>query len=338
MSLVFSIILAGCTLVEEVINDPYVSLVKNGHFNSYPDQTVGEAFDSFFSSPSWTYFEADTGEDVVEFTGGFTYYEQEAEALIQFIVYEDDSFEINAVSYNDIPQNMFNYMLLISAIYENDVDELDFETEEVATVEEQTSAQQEDTQVVTDADLINDVKSSILEEINYHNIGDIFNESLFSNGSWNVDNGVVSFDGHYNGEIFPGEPSHLSFTFYPDTNNFYYSTEIKYNGTEVSEEGHYSIIELLQYALQSDLVLEEEFTIGPWEAIDLVEYVTGFQYADAYDASTGQYETEPESMQIFGTFCWIIPVIDPVSANFYGEFYVDWYTGDIYDEFGEIIY
>lgn len=88
----------------------------------------------------------------------------------------------------------------------------------------------------------------------------------------------------------------------------------------------------------ADTGVEEEageFAISSWEAIEIVEKQTGFQYADSYDTVKEQYSTEPESIQIFGTFCWIIPVMDPKNAMYAGELYVDANTGVIYNMAGE---
>ena len=80
--------------VENALDDPgvedlFISAVKNAVPEDYPDITIGEAYDNYFSSPAWRAFEsagaADGGiEYVVEFTGGCIYEDAEAEALIQF--------------------------------------------------------------------------------------------------------------------------------------------------------------------------------------------------------------------------------------------------------------
>ncbi|WP_218197304.1 hypothetical protein, partial [Pseudomonas sp. 2995-1] len=75
-----------------------------------------------------------------------------------------------------------------------------------------------------------------MEDISYYQIGDIFNEELFHESNWNVQDELVTFRGHYNGEIFPGEPSHLTFTFHPDADGYYYSTNIRYNGSDVTDD------------------------------------------------------------------------------------------------------
>jgi hypothetical protein len=93
--------------VEKEINelDPRASFVKNGTLDGYPDMTVGEAFEQFFGNPQWEYFEADTGESVVEFTGDCVYQEVDVEANLQFILHEDDTFEVGALSFNDVLQS-----------------------------------------------------------------------------------------------------------------------------------------------------------------------------------------------------------------------------------------
>lgn len=82
-------------------DNEYIKIVKNGVNDNYPDITYGEAFDDFFSSPTWKYFkgskkksddEEDKSEDgekeydVVEFTGYCTYDDEDVKALIQFDV------------------------------------------------------------------------------------------------------------------------------------------------------------------------------------------------------------------------------------------------------------
>lgn len=82
-------------------------------------------------------------------------------------------------------------------------------------------------------------------------------------------------------------------------------------------------------------VNNEDFKISSSQAISIIEDKTGFQYASAYDNSTGQYDNEPEVIQIFGTFCWIVPVIDPTNPVLAEELYVDANSGIIYNEVGE---
>ncbi len=82
----------------EVVNpldDPkaeelFINAVRNAVPGDYPDITIGEAYENYFSSPEWSAFEAassyddDTIDFIVEFKGGCIYKDAEAQALIQF--------------------------------------------------------------------------------------------------------------------------------------------------------------------------------------------------------------------------------------------------------------
>ena len=105
---------AGCSFFE----DATVSLVKNGHLNNYPANTVGEAFDSFFSNPQWKSFTADKGKQVVEFAGKCMCFEKEATVKMQFVVSDDKTFEIEYLDVNDIPQSRLLMAALLSKVYE----------------------------------------------------------------------------------------------------------------------------------------------------------------------------------------------------------------------------
>lgn len=129
-------LLSGCTSATDVaqkagqvINDeikhqaskvdPNVLSVKGGTLGEYTNITVGEAFETFFADPKWKYFKADTEEDVVEFTGYCTYQDVKVLARLQFIVNEE-TFEIGALSFNDVPQNELIKASLLSKIYEHE--------------------------------------------------------------------------------------------------------------------------------------------------------------------------------------------------------------------------
>ena len=97
----------------------YIEMVKNGYNTAYPEKTYGEAFEAFFSNPTWKYFEAETGETVVEFTGGCMYLDAEVKARLQFILdIEAGSFEVGALSFNDVPQMELITAGLLSSIFE----------------------------------------------------------------------------------------------------------------------------------------------------------------------------------------------------------------------------
>ena len=129
--------------------DEHVIGVKNGYPNAIPDITYGEAFESFFGNPTWKYFEADTGEQVVEFTGYCTYQDAEVKARLQFILSEDGkSFETGALSFNDVPQSTFIANAMVYKAFEEYASKHDLdidEDEDVWTSSEDTLETEADT-------------------------------------------------------------------------------------------------------------------------------------------------------------------------------------------------
>lgn len=130
-------------------DEPHVLSVKNGHPNSYPDKTYGEYFEKFFGSPTWKYYigtrEDDENKyDTVEFTGYCTYMDVEVKALIQFTLNDnDDTFEVNYLSFNDVPQNMLTLSALLSKVFEDDLSESSVVQEEQLDQEETLSLDEE---------------------------------------------------------------------------------------------------------------------------------------------------------------------------------------------------
>lgn len=71
----------------------YIDYVKTGSFESFPDITIEDAFNEFFSDPEWKSFTSEDGLNIVEFNGGCILGDEEANCCIQFNVFEDGSFE-----------------------------------------------------------------------------------------------------------------------------------------------------------------------------------------------------------------------------------------------------
>jgi len=120
------------------LTDEHVLSVKNGTFNEREDVTLGEVMEAFFDGPTWQYFsgtDEESGEtyNVVEFRGHFLYNEKSAKARIQFILHEDDTFEMGAGSYNDIDQSALVLRALIEKVYES-YDEGDAAGEDTSNV------------------------------------------------------------------------------------------------------------------------------------------------------------------------------------------------------------
>ncbi|MBR6643991.1 MAG: hypothetical protein IKL28_10090 [Lachnospiraceae bacterium] len=110
--------LTGCGVIYND-NNENIQFVKEGTNSAYPGTTYGEAFDDFFSSPRWSYFEADTGEDVVEFTGGCYYNDVKVDALMQFTLDKSaGTFEVTYLSFNDVAQNKLMIAALLEKVFE----------------------------------------------------------------------------------------------------------------------------------------------------------------------------------------------------------------------------
>lgn len=124
-------ILSGCSVESEQMgkaiedqvgnvtdkNNEYVLAVKNGHPLDMPDRLFGDTFEEFFGSPTWTYFKAETGENVVEFTGYMMYEEVKVKARLQFIV-EEETLEVGALSFNEVPQNELIKSAVLNKVFE----------------------------------------------------------------------------------------------------------------------------------------------------------------------------------------------------------------------------
>lgn len=111
-----------------------VLFVKEGVPDKYPDKTYGEAFESFFISPTWKYFEGtlertdengdgepdgtEENADIVEFTGYCTYQEVEVKARIQFTLdKEAGTFEATYLAFNEVPQNKLYLAALMDKVF-----------------------------------------------------------------------------------------------------------------------------------------------------------------------------------------------------------------------------
>ena len=122
-------------------DEPHVQMVKNGYPQAYPGCTYGEVYDSFFSSPTWTYFEGkdDDGKDVdvVEFTGYCMYQDVEVKARQQFLLdTEARTFSTGALSFNDVPQSVLMSIGLVEAAFSDYAETHNIKLDE-ATLEEE---------------------------------------------------------------------------------------------------------------------------------------------------------------------------------------------------------
>ena len=115
------LLLTACSAIAEL--DEHVVMVKTGHPELYPELEYGEVFGEFFGNPAWEYFKSDENQDIVQFTGTCKVLDKKVNAEMQFILdTENDSFEVGALTFNDIPQIQFMTMALISKAFETYAD------------------------------------------------------------------------------------------------------------------------------------------------------------------------------------------------------------------------
>ena len=95
-------------------DDKYVTLVKGGTLQMAPDVKIGKAFDNFFGNTKWKSFESTDGKRVVEFVGDCTWNNKEAECCVQFIILSDMTFELGAVTINDVEMNRLESMGIVN--------------------------------------------------------------------------------------------------------------------------------------------------------------------------------------------------------------------------------
>lgn len=97
----------------------YISMVKGGHPDGYPEKTYESAFNDFFAKPKWKYFKAESGADIVQFDGECTYNEKPAHLAMQFDVNASArTFYVYAVELDGEPQNKLVIAMLLAKIFE----------------------------------------------------------------------------------------------------------------------------------------------------------------------------------------------------------------------------
>ena len=129
MILAIAASISGCIFVLIALNpqwkegqQQYIEFVKEGHPETYPNVSYGEAFETYFADCSWEYFESTAQQDVVEFHGTCLYGGENADVTIQFLLsYEEQTFEVYAMSINGEMQPDYVIGILLTDVFEGDV-------------------------------------------------------------------------------------------------------------------------------------------------------------------------------------------------------------------------
>ncbi|MBE8948987.1 MAG: hypothetical protein SR3Q1_00080 [Quinella sp. 3Q1] len=102
--LLVGIFIAGCGGEKY---DKNVQLVRNGTLKMNPNVPIGKAFDQFFANGKWKSFTSTENKSVVEFNGDCSWYNAPAKMTIQFIIVEENAFNLEYVGINDVAMNLF---------------------------------------------------------------------------------------------------------------------------------------------------------------------------------------------------------------------------------------
>jgi hypothetical protein len=95
-----------------------INIVRNGKLSDYPENTVGEAIDSFFVSPKWEARIGQDGRNYVNATGDIAYMGKTVKTFLQFKVDPgDEAFEINGFEIDGVPQNMVMLTAFVEKMY-----------------------------------------------------------------------------------------------------------------------------------------------------------------------------------------------------------------------------
>ena len=102
--------------LSDALGGTAIASVKNGHLSGWPDVEIGDAFEDFFANTEWESFKED-GDTIVEFRGECTWYDEPADAKIQFTV-EDDEFEITHFRIGGETLNSIEMVAVLAKIME----------------------------------------------------------------------------------------------------------------------------------------------------------------------------------------------------------------------------
>jgi hypothetical protein len=113
------LIILGATnanVIDDFSLDQNIALVKYGSLYDCPNRTLDDMANSFMNNPQWESVYSNDGRTYVNLTGGITVYNRPATALIQFNITANDTFELQAIEYNGVPQNMFESSHLLDSM------------------------------------------------------------------------------------------------------------------------------------------------------------------------------------------------------------------------------
>lgn len=107
--------------VPPLSNDPAIDLIKNGTLDFYPTKQLGQSLAGVLADIRWESLEADDGYTYVNVNGGVLFDDQPANALVQYRINEDDTFEFSAIEIDGVPYGFEIYFELIVFSFEDEI-------------------------------------------------------------------------------------------------------------------------------------------------------------------------------------------------------------------------
>jgi hypothetical protein len=89
-----------------------IATLKNGVYEGFSDQTIGEALDNSITNPDWQLIENDDGEEIIRLTGTMQSYLVSMDFIIEDEYFEIVNGEINGVPMNSEEINELLYYIL----------------------------------------------------------------------------------------------------------------------------------------------------------------------------------------------------------------------------------
>jgi len=104
---------------KDITDHEYIDIVKEGYLENFSDVTVRNAFNYAFFEPYWRYYQAKTGEQVVELSGDITFQDEKGHAILQFVVDEQTmQFSLRAMKFNENVLNAEQKQKLVGMVYQ----------------------------------------------------------------------------------------------------------------------------------------------------------------------------------------------------------------------------
>ncbi|MGE7597179.1 hypothetical protein [Lysinibacillus fusiformis] len=104
---------------KDITDHEYIDIVKEGYLENFSDVTVRNAFNYAFFEPYWRYYQAKTGERVVELSGDITFQDEKGHAILQFVVDEQTTqFSLRAMKFNENVLNAEQKQKLVGMVYQ----------------------------------------------------------------------------------------------------------------------------------------------------------------------------------------------------------------------------